>query len=313
MVPSVGSATYSIQGRLIDPGTGRLPEGEGMVLDLIPRDAIHLSRVDTFPTRGLPPDGTFEIPNVMPGRYWLGTRSSKGSVVVPVDVTTSSVQSVELAPAPPQVIQGHVSLDGRQSGTPDGQILIQLETLRIGAIAINRAPPSPPTGAVRADGTFSISGVLPGEYELVTRGLSAQMYVKEARFGDVNALERRLQIFGDRPNPSLEITFSTSGGQVTGTVLGPGQTASKGALVVLIPDQYADRRNLYKSVVTDGSGRFRVDGVPPGTYRIFAWESVTRFSYFDPAFVRPFEASGKLVQVNESATIDVELDLIPTP
>ena len=45
--------------------------------------------------------------------------------------------------------------------------------------------------------------------------------------------------------------------------------------------------------MTDQEGRFTLRGITPGDYRIFAWEDIEPFAYFDAAVVKQYEAAGK--------------------
>ena len=39
---------------------------------------------------------------------------------------------------------------------------------------------------------------------------------------------------------------------------------------------------LFKTAATDQDGHFTMRGLPPGPYKIFAWEELDPFAYFDP-------------------------------
>jgi hypothetical protein len=51
-------------------------------------------------------------------------------------------------------------------------------------------------------------------------------------------------------------------------------------------------------------------GVAPGDYKLFAWEGLENYGYFDVELVKQSESSGKRVHVNESARITVETKVI---
>ncbi len=62
---------------------------------------------------------------------------------------------------------------------------------------------------------------------------------------------------------------------------------------------------------TDQYGRFMLRGIPPGSYKLFAWEAVERGAYQDAAFLRPYEEHGEPMQVKEGARLSVQVQLIP--
>jgi hypothetical protein len=51
--------------------------------------------------------------------------------------------------------------------------------------------------------------------------------------------------------------------------------------------------------------------IPPGNYKLFAWEAIEQFGYYDVDLMRPFESKGKLVRVSESSTQPAEVKVIP--
>jgi hypothetical protein len=63
--------------------------------------------------------------------------------------------------------------------------------------------------------------------------------------------------------------------------------------------------------MTDTSGHFTIATIPPGDYKFFSWESAPNGAYYDPAFLRLYEASGIAVHVGESSTQDVSVRMIP--
>ena len=52
-------------------------------------------------------------------------------------------------------------------------------------------------------------------------------------------------------------------------------------------------------------------GVTPGDYKLFAWEALENFGYFDPDQMRRSESAGKAVRVAESSKLVVEGKIIP--
>ena len=52
-------------------------------------------------------------------------------------------------------------------------------------------------------------------------------------------------------------------------------------------------------------------GLAPGDYKLFAWEGLENYGYFDPDVMRRAEALGKPVHVGESSKMVVEGKIIP--
>jgi hypothetical protein len=51
-------------------------------------------------------------------------------------------------------------------------------------------------------------------------------------------------------------------------------------------------------------------GVPPGDYKLFAWESVRPFAYQNAAFIAKDENRGRFIHVGEDNTVKAELTII---
>ena len=79
---------------------------------------------------------------------------------------------------------------------------------------------------------------------------------------------------------------------------------------MLIPNA-RNRTDLYKTAASDQNGKFNLTNVAPGDYKLFAWESIPSGAYSDAAYLRPFEDKGKPITVGKSASIPVQMNVIP--
>src|SRR4029078_8966620 len=93
------------------------------------------------------------------------------------------------------------------------------------------------------------------------------------------------------PDGLLEIVIGLRPGVVNGTVSDETRRPGGDATVVLVPDN-RKRTDLYFNTVADPSGRFRIEHVPPGNYRIFAWSEFENGVWFDSELMWGFENSG---------------------
>src|SRR5262249_42889463 len=116
---------------------------------------------------------------------------------------------------------------------------------------------------------------------------------------------------GERNEGSLEIILSPNVGQLDGTVIGADQKPVSGVQAVLIPERQRSRLDLYKVATTNPDGRFTILGATPGDYRLFAWEDIEPFSYFDPEVLKQYETQGKLVRIGELSKETAEVRIIP--
>ena len=72
--------------------------------------------------------------------------------------------------------------------------------------------------------------------------------------------------------------------------------------VTLVPDpQRPGHSLLYPTANADQQGKFRFQSVAPGSYRIFAWESIPDGAHGVPDFMDPFIPSGERIELKEGA------------
>jgi protocatechuate 3,4-dioxygenase beta subunit len=99
---------------------------------------------------------------------------------------------------------------------------------------------------------------------------------------------------------------------VEGTVRDAAQKPVANATVVLTPPE-SRRGNhaLYKKVSTDSSGHFKIAGVAPGAYRVFAWEvSPPDTAYLNAEFMAPYEERGQAVTITTGAKVNLQVSAI---
>jgi hypothetical protein len=80
--------------------------------------------------------------------------------------------------------------------------------------------------------------------------------------------------------------------------------------VTVVPTVRSLRKDMNKLVTTDLNGNFTLHGLPPGDYKVFAWEEVDTNAWMDVDFRQPFENAGVAVKVDENTTPTVMLRLI---
>jgi len=100
-----------------------------------------------------------------------------------------------------------------------------------------------------------------------------------------------------------------NGAEIDGVVAAEDGKPMPGVTVVLIPN--SRRYLLFRSDATDQNGAVRFQGVPPGDYKLLAWEDVVSGAWCDPEFLKPFENKAEAVTVEENDRKSVALKAIP--
>ena len=332
------TARVRLTGRVIDAQTGQPPRNA--TVSVSPRDSTSSSLLDALigmdpgNTRYDGDTGEFVLQNVTPGSYWLqviaqgsntpapgppqatnptpaealAVLSNINTARIPIDVLGSDINNLTLTVSSGVAIPGQLRIEGAGANQNISAFTLSLQPTS-GAPSILTMLQG---GGVRAaaDGSFSIPRITPGDYRLAVNGLGVGFYIKEARLNQTDVLQNGLTISDDFRG-LLEVTLATNPGQITGIVSDAALRAASGVQAVLVPDKLRNRQDLYRRAVTDQEGRFTFRGVTPGDYRLFAWEDIEPFSYFDPAVLSEYEQQGKLVHVAEGSSQTVEVKLIP--
>jgi hypothetical protein len=200
----------------------------------------------------------------------------------------------------PLTIAGRIRVEG---GSP-----FDLTRLGVGLLASDKSMGSG-SAEIKPDGTFVVPNVYEGNYRLRISGFPEAYYVKSAREGGSEVLAAGLTVSRSAPPAALEIVLSPDGGRMDGSVLQDDHPV-QGAYVVLVPDPpHRDREDLYSGKPTDQYGRFTLLGLPPGDFKLFAWEPVPGTNYNDPDFFESFEDRGTSVHITEGQAQTVQLEL----
>jgi hypothetical protein len=239
----------------------------------------------------------------------LNQRNNRMTARLPLEVGASDVQNVSLILSPGFTLTGRLAIEGQSSNGNNqnaARMRVMLRPDSAGQIA-GGAPASP----VQPDGTFTLDNIGRDDYRLTVTGMPRNAYVKMARYGATDVMSEGLRL--DRaPTGPLEILVSMNTGIADGIVQNEKLAPAANVTVVFVPDPTRRHRlDLYRTTSTDAAGRFHVEGVPPGDYRVFAWEDVELGSWQDPEFIRQFEDRGKSMQINEGSTSNIELRVIP--
>ncbi len=154
-------------------------------------------------------------------------------------------------------------------------------------------------------------GIWPGRY-LLTVSTEQSFYAKSMRLGVEDVLETPLDLTG-AANGALSIVLGISAGEVSGVVSSEDGTPAVSATVVLVPES-AKRRELlhfYRTATTDFSGVYKLPGVAPGKYKLFAWEGSPGFAWMDPDILKPVESKGKAIEIQDTSRETVDLGALP--
>ncbi len=338
--------TVTVNGRVLNAITGQ--PGRNVHVSIMARNGTVRSFISGDHDTTTDDQGYFHVRGVLPGSYiisaeWdveghgagtiITSSREEGRTVVyggrhysarqPLEIGGADLESVSLVIAPGVDVAGSVRTEGVLPKLPsETETTTQAggRSIRISRSNEMRVVLEPTddlnignlVAQIKPDNTFVINNAPDETYRINVAGLPEGAYIKSARFAGQDVLEDGLAIMRGRRG-SLDLVISANAGTVSGTITDSDRKPFAGARVVLVPEGSRRKRpSLFRTATADQYGRFNLRSVPPGDYKVFAWDSMEAGAYQDAEFLRPFEDRGQPVRVNESSQSTVEAQVIMT-
>jgi Carboxypeptidase regulatory-like domain/Polysaccharide lyase family 4, domain II len=260
-------------------------------VNLVPRTQI--ARMAMGLASPVKPDGTFSIRGVPPGSYTLTARANDSDSMtarMPLEVGGADIEGIQLHLEPMFKVAGSVkilSTTGRNIEKPQYSILLR---------SPERVYGSGQTTWNDNRTAFTISEVEPGNYRLELSP-PAPFYLKIATLSGRDMMRSEIAIGQGAGN--IEIVISDDGGVVEGDVSGDDGVA---AAWIFLERDGAPSRN----VITDANGHFKIATVPPGDYKVYAWDDNNNVEYANPEWMQR-NGKGVSVTVDSGQTAQVKL------
>jgi hypothetical protein len=300
----------TIQGVVQNPG-GPLPEMDLRLATDAPEMPFVFGGTPSLTGRpGVNGNNTFTYTFVPPGHYWLSAQSSNTQTRVSADGSSSS--TTRLAPGTTPMlwaltevdVSGNdvsgVSLQLQPGMTFSGRVMFNATTLpppqNLTQVRVTLTLTGPPgsnvigggyfglttqgtaaTASPRADGTFEVTGLVPGRYTLTSSvpGVSgpAGWWLRSAVIGGRDVLDTPLDINAGSNLADAVLTFSDRHAELVGALqTGAGQAATDYFVIVCPADpalwRTGSRRIRSARPATDG--QFSFADIPPGDYVLAA-------------------------------------------
>jgi protocatechuate 3,4-dioxygenase beta subunit len=213
--------------------------------------------------------GEFSFKGVSPGSYVLEVQQHDQDLHYrlrrKVEVGEDKVDSIVIALGRGATIHGRVLASGAGAGAFD--------RVHVGLSTTPDSDTATPTGTqVKKDGSFELNGVGDGSYVLSAYPGEPGWYVKSARMGSEDVLQKGLQVENGVVAGNLEIVISGDSGQLEGAVTDNDQNqALAGVQVRAHPDpSTAYNRFPGHQASTDQNGHYVIKDLPPGKYKVVA-------------------------------------------
>jgi hypothetical protein len=235
--------------------------------------------------------GTFSLRGITPGSYTL-TAVSHGNeqsyyAQMNVDVGTLDVEGVQVNLQRALDVAGVLRFDSDSPPDPsDFQVSLQ--------IAIPGSASARPMRPAK-DGTFTWSNTVPGTWGVTVSRLPASFYMSSPS---------QVEITPSMKGP-IEVVISGRGARLGGKVLTPADQPVEAATVLLVKDGKDPQAVKYG--ITDPDGKFAMQAIPPGKYRLLAIEDIETMSWQNPDVLAPFEGKGVAVELPPAASLTQNL------
>jgi hypothetical protein len=219
--------------------------------------------------------------------------------VADVDVAGTDLAGVTLALQPGATFSGRIAFDpaSTQPRLDLAKTRINLAspfgtgyTMTANTIIGNTFSAVPPL-QIRADGTFSASGIAPGTYLIRTTlpgDAAAGWWLSSAIVNGRDALDFPLEIALGRDVADAVLTFSDRRTELNGTLeAASGQPAPEHFVIAFAADRayWTPMSRRITSVRPATDGRFSIRDLPPGEYLLAALTDLDPDDWRDPAFL----------------------------
>lgn len=284
--------------------------GGGVIVNLVPRTASAPQGGFNLLVGGVAQvqaDGSFTMRGVRPGQYYLRAESrgpqqaDRLTARVSVDVSSSDVSGMRVRLSSPLEVTGRIAPDKSDS-------TFDIKNVRLNFVG---STPGGRGGQQRididTDGKFKTS-LDADSYSVELQGAQNGYYLKAVKLAGREAADNIVDISVN--GSALELVVANDSASITGTVQYSNGDPVQSARVTAVPANNSQRRDLYKVANSAADGTFTLSALPPGNYKVFAWEEIESNAWMDPDFRRPFEALGTAATIRDATGPTLQLRVI---
>lgn len=256
--------------------------------------------------------GSFEFANVPPGEYLLRASAENEVAVSHPTVAGADIEGLVLTRRTGSAISGTIVAD--DGNPPD----FQATRLRIDPITIDidKTLPTPIYLAARIpkpDWTFTIPNVA-GPYLIRVEGLPSDWMLKTVRLQDRDITDSPIDVpTGDKDISDVELVLTKKTATVSGTVVDRDGKGVPDATVIVFAetaDRWGPGSRFVKMARPDANSQFAISGLPGGTYRIIASETIVDGQWEDVEFLSSVQDNATRIQLTEGAAQRITLRVV---
>jgi len=290
-------------------GIGSTPRSVKIELAKWPGDPLRMRSSDgrpdlmSFVNEGFSgEDGSFDLPDVLPGEYRVEAITGDGEVrfaETRINVGSADVEDVRLALAPLGSISGNVRFETSKPLPAGSSDLNPVVEILSGGRIDNSADPA------WDHLNFKIPNVAAGDYTLdVLPGALKAMWVKSATLRGRDVAGQPMRVDGLTGPVEIVLTDAVSGVNITANDA-KGNPADS-AIVMKTAGGSAIFAQALKGYVEK-------QGVPPGAYKVWAFDDITNVPWADDEWMAQNAGPGEKVTVTLGETANVTVKITAAP
>ena len=310
----IEASSYSVSGRVLTP--------EGKPAHLVWIVSMMESDKRSFSGMGLNTNtdlqGEFKVSGLLPGRLRLYARSGNGEeqqmASAGVDVVDQDLSGLTLVLAKGAEITGRIVVEGEASAVDWRRISLDMLPSRDN---VNRLSFGGTRASLEKDLTFKIANHPEGPYHLIVMLPPGNHYVSSIRFEGQDITDRPIELRSNDRLDGVEVRVSSEGAQIRGVVEKneSGQPA-KGVTVLVFAAEPQHREfpsRFTRTIQTDQSGRFSLEGLVPGKYLVCALVDHQARSEMDPNYLKILAQKSERMDLSSGQTLEESLVASPAP
>ena len=255
-------------------------------------------------------DFNFRLENLRPDRYLAFAEASvdgtEYSGSQEVDLRAQSTTGITLTLESGIDLSGRVTLEGSDAtkysiqyvSLKRGDFYAQLSSRTLRAL-------------VSKNGAFTIHNVTPGVWDIEAGPIPPGGYLKSIRLGTKDVLTEDMVLSGKTTVP-LSIVVSTQAASVEGQVISStGEPVMKAAVLLAPEEKFRNVTSFYRVAHSDEKGFYKMIGVTPGKYRLYALGELDPSYIQDSGLLKPLDRFAVPIELKESVTSKQNLTFVP--
>ena len=296
-------ASFHARGRVIDVQEPSQDEERGIRTIV---QVLRTGRVSNM-ARAVQQDGSFDIPDLVPGEYTLMAFRNDGQTQVAghylLSVSARDVDDITITMESGVSIRGSITVEGTPTAGQLSGIRVSLEPSDSSAPGIGMNGGLP--GGVKDDGSFELRDVTPAAYVVNVGGAVAGKYLKSVKFNGEERADGIIDLTHQHGG-ELQLVFGGDPGQIHGTT-----TASAFITALPVVDGLI-RRDQFRTTMSDQNGNFQLLNLAPGKYSVSAWESQDLSVVQIPEIRQQLEGKAAKVTLGANGNESVQVTVIPS-